>query len=225
MKKLILILILLPLLSTAQIQVSTSFGYALEGGFNSNPSFAGSSMELSLRKHISEKFRITATMGMYDMRKALVAVSNVDYSSKLYGYSYKTIIPLTAGGEYYLLNKTLIKPFIGIETGIFFNNRQLSINENYQTYAVGTATASNPTCHTLNWGFSPSVGLHLQEFADRLGIFVKIKYTGMTAQNCTGYADLIGVSGGLTFKFGKKINWRPSVIEVPDSTPYYEVKK
>ncbi|MDZ7897797.1 MAG: hypothetical protein U5N85_07175 [Arcicella sp.] len=220
MKKLLLILLLSPLLVAAQIQVSTSFGYALENGFSDNPSFAGSSMELSLRKHISEKFRLTATAGVYDMRKALVAVSNVDYSSKLYGYSYKTIIPVTVGGEYYLWSKKLLKPFIGLETGVFFNDRQLNINENYASYA-----ASIPTCNTLNWGFSPSVGLHLQEFADRLGIFVKVKYTGMTAQNCVGYTDLIGVSGGFTFKFGKKINWRPPVIEVPESTPYYEVKK
>jgi hypothetical protein len=217
MKKLILILLICPFLSTAQIQVSTSFGYAIEGGFSNNPSFAGSSMELSLRKHISEKFRLTATTGAYDMRRGLVAVSNVDYSSTFYGYSYKTIIPVTVGGEYYLWSKKLFKPFLGLETGVFFNSRQLNINENYNAYA-----ASIPTCNTLNWGFSPSVGLHLQEFADRLGIFVKVKYTGMTAQNCAGYADLIGVSGGFTFKFGKKINWRPPVIEVPELTPYYE---
>jgi hypothetical protein len=220
MKKLILILLLSPLLTTAQIQVSTSFGYALENGFSDNPSFAGSSMELSLRKHISEKFRLTATAGAYDMRKALVAVSNVDYSSKLYGYSYKTVVPLTVGGEYYLWSKRLLKPFVGLETGVFLNQRQLSINENYASYA-----ASIPNYNTINWGFSPSVGLHLQEFADRLGIFVKVKYTGMATQNCAGYTDLIGVSGGFTFKFGKKINWRPPVIEVPESTPYYEVKR
>jgi hypothetical protein len=220
MKKLILILLLSPLLTTAQIQVSTSFGYALENGFRNNPDFSGSSMELSFRKHISEKFRLTATAGAYDMRKALVAVSNVDYSSKLYGYSYKTVIPLTVGGEYYLWSKRLLKPFIGLETGVFLNQRQLSINDNYASYA---SSLTNYT--SLNWGFSPSVGLHLQEFADRLGIFVRVKYTGMTAQNCAGYTDLIGVSGGFTFKFGKKINWRPPVIEVPESTPYYEVKK
>ncbi len=219
MKKLILILLLLPLLATAQIQVSTSFGYAVEGGFNRNPSFAGSSMEMSLRKHISEKVRITATTGAYDMRTALVAVSNVDYSSKLYGYSYKTIVPVTVGGEYYLFSKSLFKPFVGLETGVFYTDRQLNINETYRSYASSVAT-----CNSLNWGFSPSIGLHIQESADRLGIFVKVKYTGMTASNCAGYADLIGVSGGLTFKFGKKINWRPPVIEVPETTPYYEPK-
>jgi hypothetical protein len=220
MKKLILILLICPLLSTAQIQVSTSLGYTIENGFSDNPTYSGTSMELSLRRHISEKFRLTATSGVYDMRRALVAFSNVDYSSTLYGYSYKTVVPLTVGGEYYLWSKKLLKPFVGLETGVFFNSRQLNINENYNAYA-----ASIPTCNTFNWGFSPSVGLHLQEFADRLGIFVKVKYTGMTAQNCSGYSDLIGVSGGFTFKFGKKINWRPPVIEVPESTPYYEPKR
>lgn len=217
MKRLVLILLILPFLTTAQIQVSTSFGYALEGGLGHNANFAGSSMELSLRKHISEKFRITATTGAYDMRRALVAVSNVDYSSKLYGYSYKTIVPLTVGGEYYLLSKSLFKPFVGLETGVFYTDRQLNVNVMYSSYASSVAT-----CNTLNWGFSPSIGLHIQESADRLGIFVKVKYTGMTAQSCAGYTDLIGVSGGLTFKFGKKINWRPPVIEVPQTTPYYE---
>ena len=217
MKKLLLILLLSPLLTTAQIQVVTSFGYAVEGGFNRSPSFTGSSMEMSLRKHISEKFRITATTGAYDMRTALVAVSNVDYSSKLYGYSYKTIVPVTVGGEYYLFNKTLFKPFVGLETGIFYTDRQLNINERYRSYASSVAT-----CNSLNWGFSPSIGLHIQESADRLGIFIKVKYTGMTAQSCAGYADLISVSGGLTFKFGKKLNWRPPVIKVPETTPYYE---
>ena len=220
MKKLLLLLLILPFITSAQIQVSTSFGYAIENGLSNNPSFTGSSMEFSLRKHISEKFRITATTGMYDMRKALVAVSSVDYSSKLYGYSYKTIIPLTVGGEYYLFSKSLFKPFVGLETGILYTDRQLSINENYRSYA--SSSVSN--CSGINWGFSPSIGLHIQEFADRLGIFVKVKYTGMTAQSCSGYADLIGVSGGLTFKFGKKINWRPPVIEVPQTTPYYEPK-
>ena len=220
MKKLLLILLILPFLTTAQIQVSTSFGYALEGGLGHNANFAGSSMELSLRKHISEKFRITATTGAYDMRRALVAISNVDYSSTLYGYSYKTIVPVTVGGEYYLLSKTLFKPFVGLETGVFYTNRQLNINEMYRPY-----TSSISVCNTFNWGFSPSIGLHIQESADRLGIFVKLKYTGMTAQSCAGYADLFGISGGFTFKFGKKINWRPPVIEVPETTPYYEAKK
>ena len=83
MKKLLLIFLLLPFLSFAQIQISTNFSYVVEKGFN-EANFAGSGFEVSLRKHLSDKFRTTATLGVYDMRIALIAVSNYDYTSKTY---------------------------------------------------------------------------------------------------------------------------------------------
>jgi hypothetical protein len=217
MKKLLLLFLLIPFLTTAQIQVSTSFNYTVEKGFGNEANFAGSGFELSLRKHLSDKFRTTATVGVYDMRIALIAVSNYDYSSKTYGYSYKTVVPLTVGGEYYLLSKKLVKPFIGFETGAFYTNYDSQINESYRSYSPNL-----PMGECINWGFSPSVGVHLQEYADRLGIFAKIKYTGITYSN--GYSNLVSLSAGITFKFGKKIGWRPPVIEVPETTPYYEKK-
>ena len=217
MKKLLLFFLLIPFLSTAQIQVSTSFSYTVEKGFGNEANFAGSGFELSLRKHLSDKFRTTATIGIYDMRIALIAVSNFDYSAKTYGYSYKTVLPLTIGGEYYLLSKKLVKPFVGLETGAFYTKYDSRINESYRIYAPNL-----PTGELLNWGFSPSIGVHLQEYADRLGIFAKIKYTGITYSD--GYRNLVSLSAGITFKFGKKIGWRPPVIEVPETTSYYEKK-
>jgi hypothetical protein len=217
MKKLLLLFLLIPFLSTAQIQVSTSFSYTVEKGFGNEAPFAGSGFELSLRKHLSDKFRTTATLGVYDMRIALIAVSNFDYTSKTYGYSYKAVVPMTIGGEYYLLSKKLVKPFVGLETGAFYTKYDSRINESYRIYAPNL-----PTGERLNWGFSPSLGVHLQEYADRLGIFAKIKYTGITYSE--GYSNLVSLSAGITFKFGKKIGWRPPVIEVPETTPYYEKK-
>ncbi len=217
MKKLILICLLFPFVTTAQIQVSTSFSYAVEKDFGHEANFAGSGFELSLRKHLSDKFRTTATMGAYDMRLALVAVSNYDYSSKVFGYSYKTVVPLTVGGEYYLLSKTLIKPFLGLETGAFYTKYDSQINEVYRSYVPPLETGTR-----LNWGFSPSLGIHFQEYVDRLGIFVKVKYTGIAYSE--GYNNLVSLNAGITFKFGKKILWKPPVIEVPEMTPYYEKK-
>ena len=217
MKKLLLLFLFIPFLSTAQIQVSTSFSYTVEKGFGNEATFGGSGFELSLRKHLSDKFRTTATVGIYDMRIALIAVSNFDYSAKTYGYSYKAVVPLTIGGEYYLLSKKLVKPFIGLETGAFYTKYDAQINESYRSYAPNL-----PTGECLNWGVSPSIGVHLQEYADRLGIFAKIKYTGITYSD--GYSNLVSLSAGITFKFGKKIGWRPPVIEVPETTPYYEKK-
>lgn len=216
MKKLLLIFLLIPFLSSAQIQISTNFSYVVEKGFN-EANFAGSGFEVSLRKHLSDKFRTTATLGIYDMRVALIAVSNYDYTSKTYGHFYKTVVPITIGGECYLLSKKLVKPFIGFETGAFYTKYASQINENYRNYAPNL-----PTGQSLNWGFSPSIGVHLQEYADRLGIFVKVKYTGITYAE--GYNNLVSLSAGITFKFGKKIGWRPPVIEVSETTPYYEKK-
>ena len=217
MKKLLLFFLLIPFLPTAQIQVNTSFSYTVEKGFGNEANFAGSGFELSLRKHLSDKFRTTATVGIHDMRISLITVSNFDYSAKTYGYSYKTVLPLTIGGEYYLLSKKLVKPFVGLETGAFYTKYDSRINESYRIYAPNL-----PTGECLNWGFSPSIGVHLQEYADRLGIFAKIKYTGITYSD--GYSNLVSLSAGITFKFGKKIGWRPPVIEVPETTPYYEKK-
>jgi len=216
MKKLLLILLLLPFLSSAQIQISTNFSYVVGIGFNQS-NFAGSGFELSLRKHLSDKFRPTATLGVYDMRTALIAVSNYDYTSKTYGYSYKTVVPMTIGGEYYLLSKKLVKPFIGLETGAFYTKYDSQINENYRNYTPNLSTGEY-----LNWGFSPSIGVHLQEYADRLGIFFKVKYTGITYAE--GYNSLVSLNAGITFKFGKKIGWTPPVVEVQETTPYYEKK-
>jgi hypothetical protein len=216
MKIILLIFLLVPFLCTAQIQVSTSFSYTTERGLG-DANLAGSGFELSLRKHLSDKFRTTATMGIHDMRIALIAVSNFDYSSKTYGYSYKSVIPMTIGGEYYLLSKKLIKPFIGLETGVFYTKYSSQINESYRSYAPNLSTGE-----CLYWGFSPSIGLHLQEYADRLGIFAKIKYIGITHSD--GYGSLISLSAGITFKFGKKIAWKQPVIEVQETTPYYEKK-
>ena len=217
MKKLLLLFLLIPLLSTAQIQVSTSFNYSVEKGFGNEANFTGSGFELSLRKHLSDKLRTTATTGIYDLKIALIAVSNYDYTSKTYGYSYKMVVPMTVGGEYYLLSKKLVKPFVGFETGAFYTKYDSQINESYRSYAPNL-----PIGQSLNWGFSPSIGVHLQEYADRLGIFAKIKYTGIAYSD--GYSNLLSLSAGITFKFGKKIEWRPPVIEVPETTPYYEKK-
>ena len=217
MKKRLLLFLLIPFLSTAQIQVSTNFNYSVEKGFGNEANFTGSGFELSLRKHLSDKFRTTATTGIYGLRIALIAVSNYDYTSKTYGYSYKTVVPVTVGGEYYLLSKKLVKPFVGFETGAFYTKYDSQINESYRSYAPNL-----PIGQSLNWGFSPSIGVHLQEYADRLGIFAKIKYTGIAYSD--GYSNLLSLSAGITFKFGKKIEWRPPVIEVPETTPYYEKK-
>ena len=217
MKKLLLLFLLIPLLSTAQIQVSTSFNYSVEKGFGNEANFTGSGFELSLRKHLSDKLRTTATTGIYDLKIALIAVSNYDYTSKTYGYSYKMVVPMTVGGEYYLLSKKLVKPFVGFETGAFYTKYDSQINESFRSYVPNL-----PVGQSLNWGFSPSIGVHLQEYADRLGIFAKIKYTGITYSD--NYSNLISISAGVTFKFGKKIEWRPPVVEVPETTPYYEKK-
>lgn len=105
MKKILLLLLLLPFLSGAQIQVSTSFNYTIEKGFGHEAPFAGSGLELSFRKHLSDKFRTTATLGLYDMRIALIAVSNFDYTSQTYGYSYKSVVPMSIGGELFIKKK------------------------------------------------------------------------------------------------------------------------
>lgn len=217
MKKISLLLFMFPFLSIGQIQVSTNFNYTVERGLNNETNFAGSGIELSLRKHISDKFRATATTGIYNLKVTLTAVSNYDYTSKTFGYSFKTVLPMTFGGEYYLLSKTLVKPFVGLETGAFYTRYNYQLSENYSNYAMNL-----PTGEHLNWGFSPSVGIHLQEYADRLGIFLKVKYTGITYSD--EYSNLISLCGGVTFKFGKKIRWRPPVIDVPIMTPYYEKK-
>ena len=197
MKKLILIYFLIPFLSTAQIQVSSSFGYAIEKGTGNSINFAGSGVELSLRKHLTERFRTTATLGVYDMRIALVTISNFDYLAKTYGYSYKMVVPLTVGGEYYLLNKKLIKPFVGLETGAFYTRYDSQIDPNYFGVVPNLQTGE-----CLNWGFSPSAGVHLQEFADRLGLFFKVKYTGITYSE--GYNNLVSFNAGITYKFGDR---------------------
>ena len=63
------------------------------------------------------------------------------------------------------------------------------------------------------------IGLHSLP-AEQVGIFAQVKYTGITYAE--GYSNLISLNVGVTFKFGKKIGWKPPVIEVPETTPYYE---
>ncbi|MET3127572.1 hypothetical protein ABID42_002690 [Arcicella rosea] len=218
MKRLILILIFFPFLLQAQIQVSTSLSYVTEPSFGEDGAYTGSGIDISLRKHLTEKWKLTAYSGINKMRVTLAVQSRFDYSTKIYGYYYKDVVPVSFGAEYYIWNKKFIKPFVGLETGTYFTSYQTQIDPNYLSFAKNIPAGSS-----INWGFSPSLGIQFQENADRLGLFLKVKHTGIVYGN-TGLSNMLSFSAGFTFKFGRKIMWRPPVIEVPTQAPYYETK-
>lgn len=218
MKKLLLILIFFPLFLQAQIQVSTGISYVTEPTFGDDGSYSGSGLDISLRKHLSEKLKLTAYSGINKMRVALAVQSRFDYSTKIYGYYYKDVVPVSFGAEYYLYSKKFIKPFLGLETGAYFTSYETQIDPSYIGFAKNIPSGSS-----VNWGFSPSVGIQFQENADRMGLFLKIKHTGIVYGN-TGLSNMLSFSAGFTFKFGKKIMWKPPVIDVPSQAPYYEKK-
>ncbi len=218
MKKLLLILMFFPLLSQAQIQVSTGLSYSTEPSTGDDGVYSGSGIDISLRKQLTEKFKITAYSGISKMRRVLAVQSRFDYSAKIYGYYYKDVTPLSVGAEYYLWSKKFIKPFIGLETGAYFTSYQSQIDPNYLSFAKNIPSGSS-----INWGFSPSLGIQFQENADRLGLFLKVKHTGIVYGK-EGLSNMLSFSAGFTFKFGRKIMWKPPVIEVPNQAPYYETK-
>ena len=219
MKKLLLLLIFFPFCINAQIQVSTGFSYVTERPSGEKSNYTGSGFDISLRQYLSERFKIVANTGVNDMRLSLAVQSRFDYSTVVYGYYFKNIIPLSVGAEYYLWNKKFIKPFVGLETGVYFTKYGKKVDPNYLHYAPEV-----PTGNSVNWGFSPSVGIHFQDNADRMGLFVKLKQTGISYGK-DGFSSVMSLSAGLTFKFGKKIRWKPPVIEVPAEIPYYEKKE
>lgn len=219
MKKLLLLLIFFPFCINAQIQVSTGFSYVTERSSGDEPKYTGSGLDISLRQYLSERFKIVANTGVNDMRLSLAVQSRFDYSTVVYGYYFKKLIPLSVGAEYYLWNKKFIKPFVGLETGLYFTQYGSKIDPNYRHYAPNI-----PEGNSVNWGFSPSVGIHFQDNADRMGLFVKLKQTGISYRK-DGFSSVMSLSAGLTFKFGKKITWKPPVIEIPAEIPYYEKKE
>lgn len=219
MKKLLLLLIFFPFCINAQIQVSTGFSYVTERSSGDEPNYTGSGFDISLRQYLSERFKIIANTGLNDMRLSLAVQSRFDYSTVVYGYYFKNIIPLSVGAEYYLWNKKFIKPFVGLETGVYFAKYGKKVDPNYLHYAPEMSMENS-----VNWGFSPSIGIHFQDNADRMGLFVKLKQTGISYGK-DGFSSIIGLSAGLTFKFGKKIAWKPPIIEVPAEIPYYEKKE
>ncbi len=219
MKKLLLLLILFPFCINALIQVGTGFSYVTEQFSNDEPDYTGSGFDISIRQYVSERFKIVANTGVNDMRVSLAVKSRFDYSTIIYGYYFKNVIPVSLGAEYYLWNKKFIKPFVGLETGVYFTQYGRKIDPDYLRYAPKT-----PVGNSVNWGFSPTLGIHFQDNADRMGLFVKLKQTGIIYGK-DGFSSIIGLSAGLTFKFGKKIAWKPPVIEVPAEIPYYEKKE
>lgn len=219
MKKILLLIFLFPLMVTAQIQVSAGFNYVTERTLTNNTSHRGGGLDISLRKHLSENLKLMANTGIYNTQIALTLISTQDYSNLLFGYHYKDVVPITIGAEYYLLTKRLIKPLVGLETGAYITHYSAKIDPNYLQLSQNLMTGNS-----VNWGFSPSIGVHIQEYTDRLGLFVKLKYVGITETN-VGFSNLLVLNGGMTFKFGKKIKWKPPVIEVPAMAPYYEKKE
>lgn len=212
---LLFLLIFVVEIANAQIQVSSSFGYVAEGGFVRNTTYTGTNLEFMARKQVSEKWRIGGTAGVTLMRLALEVQSKSDFTKKTFGNIYKTVVPVTIGGDYFLSTKRLFKPFVGLETGIFSTNYDVQISPNYSQLLQ-----TLPPDNSINWGFSPSVGIQLQEPADRIGLFIKFKYTGIFYEE--GFTRQVGFQGGITFKFGKKINWKPPVLETKnEQTPYY----
>jgi hypothetical protein len=219
MKKLLLVLLLFPFLTNAQIQVSTGFSYVAERSSGEEANYTGSGFDISLRQYLSERLKLVANTGINSMRVSLAVQSRFDYSTVVYGYYFKNVIPLTFGVEYYLWNKRFIKPFVGLETGMYFTNYDSEIDPNYRHYARNIPVGSS-----VNWGVSPSIGIHFQENADRMGLFLKLKHTGISYGK-DGLSNMLNLSAGFTFKFGRKIGWKPPVIEIPNEAPYYEKKE
>jgi|UPI00042A8867 hypothetical protein len=203
-----------------QIQVSTGFSYVGEKAWGNNAKFAGTGLDFSLRKHINEKLKLGANIGIYDMRVGLTIQTQSDVLPLSYGKIFKRVVPISVLAEYYLWNKKVVKPFVGIETGTYVSQYDAHIVRGYESLVKDT-----PLKNSINWGFSPSAGVQFQDPTDRLGVYIKMKYSGIAyTESQGGFSSLYSIHAGFTFKFGKKIYWRPPVLSLPKPASYYEKK-
>ncbi|MDI9860464.1 hypothetical protein [Flectobacillus roseus] len=216
----ILFLCILHFGSLGQIQISSGFSYIGEGGWGNKAQYAGSGIDISAKKYLTENLRIGMNWGVYDMRTNLMVQTQSDALPIMYGRILKRIVPLNVSADYFLWKKHLIKPFVGLSTGTYMSQYDTQIEKDYE-YLTPRKTFEN----SINWGFSPSVGFQLQESADRLGLYLKFSYTGIQYSSSQGgYTSFYGVYAGFSFKFGKKVYWRPPVLTVPKPAPYFESK-
>lgn len=218
-KQLLFLLLFIVTHVSAQVQISSSFGFITEGSFGKNARYTGGALELAGRVQINERLRIGGTLGLNKMRIALDAMAVNDVTKRTYGAVYKQIIPVSFGGEYYLSTRRMIKPYVGFDLGGYFTNYEVSVEPNYVFVAPGA-----PLKNSFNPGISPSVGLQLQDPIDRIGLYIRVKHTGIFYEG-SGMTNLWAISGGVVIKIGKKIGWKPPVIEIKGgNVPYYEKK-
>jgi hypothetical protein len=63
--------------SLGQIQISSGFSYIGEGGWGNKAQYAGSGIDISAKKYLTENLRIGMNWGVYDMRTNLMVQNKV----------------------------------------------------------------------------------------------------------------------------------------------------
>jgi hypothetical protein len=187
------LIILLSLTShqiTAQTRLSVSGGYITDRGDFYNPNgFTtpdGCTIDANIRFNSKKKFQWGASFGYHSLfaieeTKVLPTYTTTRFESES---NYKSLM---IGFDYFLLQKTKLKPYIGLDAGIYFLNFRNSVYSSDRSFLL-----------TTRYAVTPNIGL-MHDLTPKISVLLNGKLSSLIDNNGGAYF-LLGISAGLSFK-------------------------
>jgi hypothetical protein len=196
-KKIVLQSVLILLLSltahqiTAQTRLSVSGGYITDQGDFYNPNgFTtpdGCTIDANIRFNSRKKFQWGGSIGYHSLfaNEETKVLSSSFYITRVESVSnYKSLM---IGFDYFLSQKTQVKPYIGLDAGIYFLNFTNSVYSSDRSFL-----------NTTRYAVTPNAGI-MYDFTQKMSVLLNGRLTSLIDNNGGAYF-LLNVSAGLSFK-------------------------
>lgn len=175
---------LLPMAYSQNMTLGVTSGY-VTNRFNFDKSSSptnGYGFEANAWFNPQKKLHFGLTAGYYRMQET--SFSNIQSSPS-------QMIPLMGGIEYQFWKGQRMKPFVGVETGVYLYQNNGGIND------------INNNSFGLHYGFSPNMGM-AYALTGKISLNTRVRYGGMLMQY-GGYSNIFSVTTGVTVDLnGKK---------------------
>jgi hypothetical protein len=187
---LILLLSLTSHLITAQTRLSVSGGYITDQGDFYNPNgFTtpdGGTIDANIRFNSKKKFQWGASFG-YHILFANEETKILPTYTTTRVESVSNYNSLMVGFDYFLSQKTQLKPYVGLDAGIYFLSFTNRLYRNDGSFLT-----------TTRYAVTPNAGI-MYDFTQKMSVLLNGRLTSLTDNN--GHTNfLLNVSAGLSFK-------------------------
>lgn len=174
----------------AQARLSVSGGYITDQRDFYNPAgfttADGCTIDANIRFNSKKKFQWGASFGYHSVfateeTKVLPTYTTTRFESES---NYKSLM---IGFDYFLSKRTTLKPYVGLDAGIYFLSFRNSVYSSDRSFLL-----------TTRYAVTPNAGV-MYDFTPKMSVLLNGKLSSLTNNN--GHTNfLLGISAGLSFK-------------------------